>query len=153
MFWTGSYSLHLRPPLPGPEHQSNEPFFWLKTLLETRRSSVFRALYWPFSISGTRFMSQQPRFAQKSKNCKKAWVSHWRLARSAITRRENMLANYSNPRKTREVLQFALKKNFWDLGLWMSPRFGYVLLFFGYSFMTSSPGQWAEIVAQSLVVF
>jgi len=30
MFWTGSYSLHLRPPLPGPGHQSNEPFFGSK---------------------------------------------------------------------------------------------------------------------------
>jgi len=30
----------------------------------------------------------------------------------AITRRENMIESYSNPRKTREVLYFALKTKF-----------------------------------------
>ena len=48
------------------------------------------------------------------------------------------------------------KKNFRDLGLEFS--LGIVemregLRFVGLSFVTSSPGQWAEIVAQTLVVF
>jgi len=28
------------------------------------------------NMSGTRIMDQKPHFAQKSKNCRKAWVSH-----------------------------------------------------------------------------
>jgi len=31
-----------------------------------------------------------------------------------------MIESYSNPRKTREVFQFALQKIFWDLGLGFS---------------------------------
>ena len=35
----------------------------------------------------------------------------------------------------------------------MWSELGYVILFFGFPFMTSSPGQSAEIVAQNLVGF
>ena len=47
------------------------------------------------SISGTRVMAQKPRCAQNPKTAEKARVSHWRLARPAITRQTLMLQSYS----------------------------------------------------------
>jgi len=47
---------------------------------------------------------------------KKHESPHRQLARPAITRCENMIASYSNPRKTREVLYFALNKNLMRFG-------------------------------------
>jgi len=63
-------------------------------------------------MSRTKVIVQKPRCTQKSKTAEKAWVSHWRLF-SRENCRENMIKIYWRPsRKTREALQFALKKTF-----------------------------------------
>jgi len=46
------------------------------------------------------------------------------------------------------------KLKIWVCGFWwMTSRLGYVLLLFGFSFMTSSLNQCADLVAQSLFGF
>jgi len=63
-------------------------------------------------MPGTKVMAQKP---QIQKIAGRAWVPHWQLAWIVITRRENAIESYSNPRKTREELKFSLeKKNVWD---------------------------------------
>ena len=124
---------HCPPPL-SRGRQSNEPSPRPKILLETRRSST--SLVPPTDLPARLepdLWSKSPVLHKNPKTAVKAWVSHWRLAQSAITCRENIIASYSNPRKTREALQFALKKKtleIWVWGFrWMSSGLGHVLLF------------------------
>ena len=65
-----------------------------------------------------------------------------------------MLASYSNPRKSQSLVDCTEKKlEIWVQGVrWVSLEKG-SFAFFSCSIVTSSPGQWAEIVAQSLGVF
>jgi len=69
----------------------------------------------------------------------------------AITRQQIELESYLNPLKTREVLYFRMKKNnfkLWVCSFWsMTSRLRYVLQLF----ITSSPNQWADLVAQSFL--
>jgi len=107
---------HCPPPL-SRGRQSNEPSPRPKILLETRRSST--SLVPPTDLPARLepdLWSKSPVLHKNPKTAVKAWVSHWRLAQSAIICRENILASYSNPRKTREALQFALKKKLLRFG-------------------------------------
>ena len=71
----------------------NEPFFRAFELLIDFLACLEPEL-WP----------KNPIVPQNQKIAEEAWVSHWRLEWIAITRRENMIESYSNPRKIREVL-------------------------------------------------
>jgi len=114
-------------------------------------SRVDKALDWPSSMSGTKVMAQKPHFTTKIRKCMS-------LPLGAVAR-DNWLLDNANelfePSKDSWSLVCSEKKHLrlgcWVFGGWRQKkgRFG----FFGCSIMTSSPGQWARIVAQSLVVF
>jgi len=55
-------------------------------------------------------MAEKHHLAQKSNNGRKSMSLQFTLLRQAITHRMRMVESYSNPRKTREVFLFELKK-------------------------------------------
>jgi len=105
-------------------------------------------------MSGTKVVAQKSRCAQKSKKGMSLPLVAG-VARDN-SQREHATELFEPSKDSWSVLVCTKKKNFWDLGLQISVgivrmRVGFD--FFGYSFMTSSPAQWAKMVAQILVVF
>ena len=97
--------LNFWPILTGPGRQPNESFFWFKLFVKTGLSSASSE---PFidllACLEPKLWLKHPILPPNQNIAEKAWVSHWRLEQIAITRRENMIESYSNPRKTREAL-------------------------------------------------
>ena len=129
--------------------------FLAQILLEIRRSSTSLE---PFidllAYLEPELLPKKNILDKNQKVRKKAWVSHWRLARPAITRETFMLESYSNPQDSWSLVHCTEKEHFWDsdLGFLVDiVMIGEFFLFF--SCMASSPGQWSEIVAQCLVGF
>jgi len=149
--------LNFWPTLTGPGRQFNEPFLWLKLCLKIRQSATsIQPLIDLLACLELKLWPKKNISPQNQKNAKNALNLQLASIQLATTRRWNMLASYSKPRKTHEVLWFELKKKrlgyefgVFDGCCWKKGKF----CFFNCSFMTSSLGQWAEIVAQSLVAF
>ena len=117
---------------------------------------VFRALDWLSSMSGTEVMAQKPRCAQILKKCRSLSLP---LAACADSDNSPPGGEHDSellkPSKNAWSLVACTEKKTFEISVcgfrWASSRWGSVLLFL--FFMASSPRQWAEIVAQSLVRF
>ena len=118
-------------------------------------SRGYRALDWPCSMYGTNVMAQKPQFTPKSENCRKCIESPTGGISASETLPLEHARELFEPSKDSWSLLVCTEKKTWDLSSWFSMglarKRGFA--FFDYSFMTSSPEQWAKIVAQSLVVF
>jgi len=95
---------HMCRPFMGSS-QIQWAIYWLKICLETRWSAAsIEPLIDLLACLEPKLWPKNPSLPQNQKIAEKASVSHWRLARIAITRRDNMIESYSNPRMTQEVL-------------------------------------------------
>jgi len=108
-------------------------------------------------MSGTKVMAQKLHFTPKSENCRK-FIESPNCAISILdySPLEHASERFEPSKDSRSLVVCTEKKPFeiWVRGfLWVSLRKRVGLASFGCSFMTSSLGQWAEIVAPSLVVF
>jgi len=116
---------------------------------------VYRTLDWPSSMSGTKVMPPKSHFTPKSENCRKSMsLPLAACANSDNSPREHDRELFEPLKDSWNLVVCTAKKTFetWVWGFrWVSSEWGKVLLFFGFSYMTLLPRQWAEIVAQSLV--
>jgi len=106
---------------------------------------------------GTKVMAQKKQFTPKSETCRKCIES----PAGGISASDSLPLEHARellePSKDSWSLAVCTERKTFDIWVqgfrWVSLEKGKVLLFFGYFFMTSSPGQWAEIVAENLVAF
>jgi len=135
--------LNFWPTLTGPGRQSNEPFF-CSIFLETRWSSVYIEPLINLLACLEPKLWPQKHFTPNSENCRKSMS----LPLAACADSDNSPREHDRelfePSRDSWGLAVCTEKKPWGLGLGFSV--GVVKV--GFSFMTSSPRQQAEIVSQ-----
>jgi len=131
--------------------------FWLKLFVETKRSNAsIEPLIDLVACLEPKLWPKNPIVTQNQKIAECIESPNGGISNSDNSPLEHARELFETSKDSWSLVVCTEKKTmrFWVRGFqWVSLERRVAFAFFGCSIMTSSPGQWAEIVAQSLVVF